>query len=259
MRSKFSPLAALMLIAIVGINFAEASTEAAAQCRGLDVKHQQVNNDIGNTASLQRGARNFMSYCVTCHSLKYNRYSRIAKDLGIPDAELDKFLVLPNVKKTDYVTAPLSASDGEAWFGKAPPDLSLIARSRGPDYVYQYLTSFYADAGSVTGVNNLVLPGTAMPHVLSSLQGVPDALRCNLAAGQPGATIVISELVPGVVGQLDSEQYIGFVRDTVNFLDYAGEPTKALRTSLGVWVILFLLVFTGFAYLLKQEYWRDIK
>jgi len=219
-------------------------------------------NDVSNVTSLQRGAANFMGYCAGCHSLKYARYSRVAADLNIPEEQMEKLLLLPGTKKGDYMISPMQAVDGEAWFGKAPPDLSLITRSKGSDYVFQFLKTFYVDPKHPNGTNNLALPGTAMPHVLSALQGLQEAKFETVEKTVDGAKVSEShwqsfELASP--GQLSAEEYDAFLRDTVNFLEYAGEPYKAKRQSLGVWVILFLLVFTGFAYLLKREYWKDVK
>ena len=222
----------------------------------------QPGNDVSNIASLQRGAANFMGYCAGCHSLKYKRYSRVAKDLNIPEEQMEKLLLLPGAKKGDYILSPMSKVDGEAWFGKAPPDLSLTTRAKGSDYVYQFLKTFYVDPKSANGTNNLALPNTAMPHVLSALQGVQEAkfkVVETVVDGQPVTESHWESFELASPGQLSPEDYDAFVRDTVNFLEYAGEPYKAKRLSLGVWVILFLLVFTLFAYLLKQEYWKDIK
>jgi ubiquinol-cytochrome c reductase cytochrome c1 subunit len=219
--------------------------------------------EISNVASLQRGAANFMGYCAGCHSLGYLRYARMGTDLKIPEALLEEQLLLPGQKKTDYIKSPLAAADGEEWFGKAPPDLSLIARSKGTDYVYQFLKTFYVDPAAPSGVNNLALAGTSMPHVLSALQGLQEAkLRTVERTGSGGQTVTEVffegfELVEP--GQLSAAEYDAFVRDTVNFLDYVGEPVKAKRISLGVWIMLFLLVFTTFSYLLYREYWRDVK
>jgi ubiquinol-cytochrome c reductase cytochrome c1 subunit len=190
---------------------------------------QAAGNDIFSQASLQRGARNFVGYCLGCHSAKYVRWNRVATDLGIPEAD------------------------------NAPPDMSLLARARGTDYIYSYLMSFYADDTRPHGVNNLVLPGTAMPHVLAGLQGLQQPVYATHTGedGKPHA--VVEKLEPGDAGQLPPEQYASFVRDTVNFIEYIGEPVQAKRRTLGVWVVLFLLVFTAFAYLLKQEYWKDVK
>jgi ubiquinol-cytochrome c reductase cytochrome c1 subunit len=187
-------------------------------------------NDIRSHASLQRGARNFMNYCSGCHSAQYVRYNRVGTDLGIPDPALKKNLMFTSDKLPDPIVSALRAEDGRKWFGNAPPDLSLIARARGTDYLYTYLESFYPDGSRPTGVNNKILPGTAMPHVLADLQ----------------ATLPV-------------EKYDEFVRDTVNFLQYIGEPIEVRRRDLGVWVTLFLLVFTGLAYLLYRDYWKDVR
>jgi ubiquinol-cytochrome c reductase cytochrome c1 subunit len=239
--------------AALALTLAFGSSAEAASGPGGAWTQWSAGNDVSNIASLQRGAANFMGYCAGCHSIKYMRYSRMAEDLKIPEAQLESLLLLPGSKKNDYITTALSPADGEAWFGKAPPDLSLITRSKGSDYVYQFLKTFYADPKATNGTNNLALPGTAMPHVLSSLQGVQTA---KFSEGEHVHWESFELVEPG---QLSPEAYDDFVRDTVNFLEYVGEPAKAKRQSLGVWVILFLLLFTGLAYLLKKEYWKDVK
>ena len=212
-------------------------------------------NDVRNHDSLQRGARNFMNYCSGCHSAMFVRYNRVAADLGIPEAELKANLMFTSDKSFDTIRSSLSAADAVKWFGIVPPDLSLIARARGTDYLYAYLRSFYADAARPTGVNNVVLPGTAMPHVLANLQG----LQTAVFKSEPGeATPVFDHFEPAAPGSLSREQYDEFVRDTVNFLQYIGEPIEVKRRNLGVWVTLFLMAFTAFAYLLNKEYWRDV-
>src|SRR4051812_6991977 len=168
---------------------------------------RQAENEVADLPSLQRGARNFMAYCSGCHSLKYMRYSRLGSDLKISDAALAQLLVRPGDKPTDYIKASMPASDAQDWFGKQPPDLSLVARSRGPDWIFNFLTTFYADPASrQTGVNNLQLPGTAMPHVLSSLQGVQNAVWVNEETtgedGKPLVTRVFKDFEPGVVGSV---------------------------------------------------------
>ena len=220
-------------------------------------------NEIVNLPSLQRGARNFMSYCSGCHSLKYIRYSRVADDLKITESLRDQFLVKPGDKFSDYIKASMPAADAQEWFGKPPPDLSLVARSRGSDWVFNFLTTFYADPASrQTGVNNLQLPGTAMPHVLASVQGVQTAVWRDVEhKGEDGKPVVAREFEkfePGIVGSLTSEQYDEFARDTVNFLQYVSDPSQVERQGLGIWVVLFLLMFTGIAYMLKKEYWKDV-
>jgi ubiquinol-cytochrome c reductase cytochrome c1 subunit len=225
---------------------------------------RKADNEVANLPSLQRGARNFMNYCSGCHSLKYIRYSRVAEDLKIPDNLRDEFLVKPGAKFSDYIKASMPEKDAIEWFGKAPPDLSLVARSRGPDWIFNLWMTYYADPASrQTGVNNLQFPGTAMPHVLASLQGVQSAVWLDVEHkgedGKPTFTKEFEKFEPGVAGSLSAEKYEEFVRDTVNFLQYVSDPTQLERQSLGLWVVLFLLMFTGIAYLLKKEYWKDVR
>ena len=225
---------------------------------------RSADNEISNLPSLQRGARNFMSYCSGCHSLKFVRYSRLAEDLKISDSLRDNYVVKPGDKFSDYIHASMPAADAQEWFGKPPPDLSLVARSRGSDWIFNFLTTFYADANSrQTGVNNLQLPGTAMPHVLASVQGVPQAVwKAVEHKGEDGKAVVTPEFEkfePGVVGSVNAEQYDEFARDIVNFLQYASDPTQVERQGMGIWVVLFLLMFTGIAYMLKTEYWKDVR
>jgi len=224
---------------------------------------REPENEVSNLPSLQRGARNFMAYCSGCHSLKFERYSRLCEDLKITGEQCDALLVRPGDKRTDYIKSSMPEKDAVEWFGKAPPDLSLVARSRGPNWIFNFLTTFHADTSSQkTGVNNLQLPGTAMPHVLASLQGVQNAVWVNEENrgedGKPVVTRVFKTFEPGVVGSLTPQQYDEFVRDTVNFLDYVSEPIRAKRESLGLWVVLFLIVFTWLTWLLKKEYWKDV-
>jgi ubiquinol-cytochrome c reductase cytochrome c1 subunit len=213
--------------------------------------------DIYDIQSLQRGARNFMNYCSGCHSMKYVRYNRIAQDLEIPEAELKANLMFTSDKPFDPIESSMPP-DAQAWFGKQPPDLSLMARARGVDYIYAYLKDYYVDKTRPWGVNNLVLPGTAMPAVLSGLQGLQKPVFKTETDAQGKATLVLVDVAPMAPGSLKPEEYDQFIRDTANFLDYAGEPVKAKRQSMGVFVILFLLVFFAFAYLLKKEYWKDV-
>jgi ubiquinol-cytochrome c reductase cytochrome c1 subunit len=233
----------------------------AAEAKALDWKAWHAGNDVRNSASLQRGARNFVNYCMSCHSLKYVRYARMAEDLHIPKAELEANLVLPGDKASDYMLTRMPAADGEAWFGKAPPDLSLIARSRGVDYVYRFLKTFYYDPGQAVTSNNLQLASTAMPAVLSDLEGVKQAVfveRPTVIDGKPATEKVFDHFETTSAGTLTPEQFDAFVRDTVNFLDYVGEPAQVKRVDIGIWTILFLIAFTWLAWLLKKEYWKDV-
>jgi ubiquinol-cytochrome c reductase cytochrome c1 subunit len=249
-------MAAPLLCAAAGAAEPTASPDKAA-----DWSSWRADNDVRNSASLQRGARNFANYCRGCHSLKYMRYSRLAQDLHIPEAELQASLIPAGEKPADYIVSNMAAADGEAWFGKPPPDLSLLARARGVDYLYRFLKTFYADPGQPSGSNNLQLANAAMPAVLSELEGVKQAVFVGheeLIDGRPVSSKVFDHFEITTPGSMDAEQFDAFVRDTVNFLDYVGEPVQMARVGIGVWVVLFLLVFTLLAWLLKREYWKDV-
>jgi ubiquinol-cytochrome c reductase cytochrome c1 subunit len=245
----------LILIAVALFGTALSVGVASAQEGEGSLPHAGA--DINNVESLQRGARNFMNYCSGCHSLKYVRYNRMAKDLEIPESELQANLMFTSEKLFDTVNSSMPA-DAEAWFGKQPPDLSLMARARSVDYIYGFLKGFYVDKARPWGVNNLVLPGTSMPAVLSSLQGLQNLVLKNEKDEHGSDKFVLEGAKPMTAGALKPEEYDQFVRDIANFLDYAGEPVKAKRESMGVFVILFLLVFFAFAYMLKKEYWKDV-
>jgi ubiquinol-cytochrome c reductase cytochrome c1 subunit len=220
---------------------------------GADWESWSPDNSVADIASLERGARDFAGYCRGCHSLKYMRYSRLADDLQITPDQLQKYLLPAGAKASDYVTSPLPAADAQTWFGKVPPDLSLMARERGDEYLYRYLTTYYVDPSRTTGANNLQLATTAMPDVLSTLEGVKVAVFRTENKQQ-----VFDHFVQVAPGSLSREDYLATVRDIVNFLDYVGEPAQVQRRSLGVKVVLFLLAFTALTYLLKREYWKNI-
>jgi ubiquinol-cytochrome c reductase cytochrome c1 subunit len=226
-----------------------------AQEGGPSLPHSGT--DIKDIESLQRGARNFMNYCSGCHSLKYVRYNRIAKDLNIPESDLAANLMFNASNPFDTVNSSMPA-DSEAWFGKQPPDLSLMARARSPDYIYAYLRSYYVDKARPWGANNLILPGTAMPDVLADLQGLQKPVYTSEKDESGNASLVLTSVEALSPGTLKPEEFDRFVRDTTNFLDYAAEPAKAKRQSLGVFITLFLLVGFAFAYFLKKEYWKDV-
>jgi ubiquinol-cytochrome c reductase cytochrome c1 subunit len=213
--------------------------------------------DISNTESLQRGARNFMNYCSGCHSLKYLRFNRMATDLKIPESELAGNLMFTSDKAFDTINSAMP-KDSEGWFGKQPPDLSLVARARGVDYLYSYMKGFYVDKTRPWGVNNLYLPSAAMPDVLAQLHGLQKPVFKNEPDDRGSARMVLVGVDTMTAGALKPEEYDQFVRDIANFLDYAGEPVKGKRQSMGIFVTLFLLVFFVFAYLLKKEYWKDV-
>lgn len=264
-RSMGTGLIRMGVVLLAGFAFAGAVTasEAAAEGHGeagVNWQAWKAGNEVTNTASLQRGASNFVNYCLGCHSLKYMRWSRLGEDLQLSPELLQSQLLPANAKATDYIMASFPKADAEAWFGKQPPDLSLVARSRGPDWVYRFLKGFVADPSKTTGTNNLVLDGASMPAVLSDLEGVKAAVMAEHAAGGGGhgggPQVAKFEILQE--GRLKPAEFDGFVRDTVNFLDYVGDPSQVERRSIGIWAVLFLLVFTAFAYLLKKEYWKDV-
>jgi ubiquinol-cytochrome c reductase cytochrome c1 subunit len=248
--------------AVALIGPAQAAEEEKAKGLGSDWQTSKANVDVENKASLQRGARNFAQYCLGCHSLKYERWSRMAQDLDVPVELLQKDIMPPGDKPADYVLTSMPATDSATWFGKTPPDLSLIARARGADYLYQLWTTYYVDPTRPTGANNLRLPSIAMPDVLSELEGlkrpVYKTVETKDAEGKTHAEQVFDHFDVIAPGRLSTAEYEAFVRDTVNFLSYVGEPSQAARRHLGVWVVLFLLVFTWLAWLLKKEYWKDV-
>ena len=272
MRTNKNALGRILVVAIVGCGLiagavvlsgpARAAEEEKAKGLGSDWATSKAGVDVENKASLQRGARNFAQYCMGCHSLKYERWSRMAEDLDVPVELLQKDIMPPGDKPADYVLTSMPATDAVAWFGKAPPDLSLIARSRGVDYLYQLWTTYYVDPSRPTGANNLRLPSIAMPNVLSELEGlkrpVYKTVETKDADGKAHSEQVFDHFEVIAPGRLSTAEYEAFVRDTVNFLSYVGEPTQAARRHLGVWVVLFLLLFTWLAWLMKKEYWKDV-
>ena len=207
--------------------------------------------NLSDTASLQRGARTFVNYCLSCHSAAYMRYNRMAEDLGISDQVLKENLLFAGDKAGDLMITTMSEEDARKWFGVAPPDLTLVAKVRKPDWIYTYLRSFYLDEKSPSGWNNTLFENVAMPHVLYGLQGSQRLAGTDPETGKAEFTLTRP-------GDLSPEEYDGVVRDLTNFLVYLSEPVQLKRHSIGVFVILFLLVFLVVTYLLKKEYWKDV-
>ena len=242
-----------MKAAVVALLLSLVAGGAVAQ---EEAELESANTNIKNLPSLQRGAKYFVNYCLGCHSAKYVRYNRLADDLQLTEQQLVDNLMFTGERPFDTMDIAMRPADAERWFGTAPPDLSLIARSRGPDYIYTFLRSFYADPERPTGVNNVVLRGTAMPAVLWELQGsqraqfVEDPERPGEERFEGFETIHPGTLPP--------ERFDEVVRDIVNFLDYIAEPIKRERQQLGIRVIGFLLVFLLIAYMLKKEIWKDV-
>ena len=216
----------------------------------------QAGNDLSDRASLQRGAQLYMNYCAGCHSLKYMRYSRMAEDLSLTEDEVMKNLNFTGAKFGEQVQVSMPAAGGEKWFGKMPPDLSVISRVRGSDWIYTYLKSFYLDESRPLGWNNKLFPNASMPNPLWELQGLQHAEfgPVDPATGERH----VEGLKVAQAGRQSAQEFDQTARDITNFLEYVGEPAALKRQSVGVWVILFLAALTFLAYLLKQEYWKDV-
>lgn len=214
--------------------------------------------DISDKASLQRGARIFVNYCMGCHSAAYMRYNRMGDDLGIEESILQSNLMFGTDKSGDTMTIAMQKDDAEKFFGTAPPDLSVNARSRGADWLFTYFMTFYRDDSRPFGVNNLAFKDVAMPHVLWELQGIQKPVYKTVQKEDGSQREVIDHLELETPGTLDSDGYQNTVNDLVNFLVYVGEPAQIQRRSVGVIVILYLLVLLVIVYLLKKEFWKDI-
>jgi ubiquinol-cytochrome c reductase cytochrome c1 subunit len=237
--------------------FLLAALPALGMAAGGGVHLDDADLDMSDQASLQRGAKFFVNYCLSCHSAKYQRYNRMARDLGMTEEEVKENLMLATDKIGDTMNIAMDPEQAAVWFGTTPPDLSVIARARGVDWLYTYLRSFYIDESRPFGVNNVVFPDVGMPHVLWKLQGMQKAVFKEVN-GQK----VVEKLVPadGAAGKgtMSAEEFDGAMRDLTAFLSYIGEPIQMERKRIGVWVLLFIGVFFVLAYLLKKEYWKDV-
>jgi ubiquinol-cytochrome c reductase cytochrome c1 subunit len=252
---KFKVFARLAVL--VAIFFAAQSQAATG------AKLEKAHIDPGNISSLQRGASNFMNYCSGCHSAQYVRFNTIGKYLGLSEEDLVDNLMFNAEKTYETIQSSMPADDAARWYGISPPDMSLMARAKGADYIYTFLKGFYLDAESPTGVDNTVLEGTAMPHVLWELQGYQKANYTeHVETHEDGSTTTTHEFEKFelvTTGTLDVEEYDDFVRDTVNFLAYIAEPVRAERRKLGTWVLIYLFVFLIIARMLKKQIWKDVK
>jgi len=218
-----------------------------------------ANNDVSDTASLQRGARNFMNYCSGCHSAKYVRFNRMGRDLGLTEEQLIENLMFNAEVPHDTIQRTMRDDDATRWFGKPPPDLSVVPRSRGINYVFNFLQGFYIQSESPTGVDNILLPGTSMPNVLWELQGYRRAIfQEHHSEDGEGTELVFERFEAVTEGSMSDEDFQTFVRDTVNFLDYMSEPSQLKRQAIGIWVLMFLAVFLVLSVMLKKEIWKDV-
>ncbi len=231
---------------------------ALVAASGGGVHLDKANIDPTNKGSLQRGARTFVNYCMGCHSAKYQRYNRLGRDLGISEEDIIQNLMFTGEKTGDVMDIAMTKEMGKKWFGAPPPDLTLVARVRGTDWLYTYLRTFYRDDSRPFGVNNEVFSSVGMPNVLWELQGTQKAIYKTVTDGEGREHQVLEGVELEDAGSQTPAEFDRTVLDLVNFLAYMGEPIKQQRQSLGIKVLLFLFVFLIVAYLLKKEYWKDI-
>ncbi len=232
------------------------ASPAHAAGGGVDLEPSGIDPD--NIKSLRRGARNFMNYCSGCHSAQYVRFKTIGKHLELSEEMLIDNLMFNAEKTFETIQTAMPADDAARWYGTAPPDLSLMARAKGADYIYNFLKGFYVSEASPTGVDNLVLAGTSMPHVLWELQGYQKA-NFEVHQNDDGSkTSEFKGFEQVKAGKMDSEDFDEFARDTTNFLNYIAEPIRSERRKLGVWVLMFLIFFYILAAQLKKQIWKDV-
>jgi len=221
-----------------------------------DVHLDEAPINPGNHASLQRGAKIFVNYCLNCHSATSMRYNRL-KDIGLTDEQIKNNLLFAGEKVGETMQVGMKSNDAKAWFGAPPPDLSVIARSRTPDWLYTYLRGFYRDDTRSTGWNNVAFANVGMPHVLWELQG-EQRLKVVATKDADGNKVEKHELVLVKPGAMSPAEYDGMVADLVNYLAFMAEPAKAKRLQLGIVVLLALALFFMLALALKKEFWKDV-
>ena len=224
---------------------------------GPSVPLMDANIDLKDNASLQRGAKLFMNYCLGCHQMQYQRYERTFRDIGIPTEIGQEQLIFDGSKVGSHIKNAIGKDDAAKWFGAAPPDLTLVARVRGTDWIYTYLKSFYKDESRPFGVNNIVFPSVGMPHVLQELQGLPTPITEEVEEHGHTVTKVVGTETDGT-GEMSDDEYDRAARDLTNFLAYVGEPSRLESEALGLKVIGFLVILFILAFMLKKEYWRDV-
>lgn len=228
-----------------------------ALAAGGNVHLDKANYDLSDKASLQRGAKLFMNYCLGCHGQQYQRYQRTFNDLGIPEELAEENLQFTGEKISDYIERSMPSESAAQWFGAAPPDLTLVARVRGADWIYTYLRSFYVDESRPFGVNNTVFPEVGMPHVLQPLQGTPRMVEEEALVDGETVTRHAGIKTDGD-GSMTTEEYDQAILDLVNYLEYTGEPFRLQSEAIGKWVLIFILVLFIFVFMLKKEFWRDV-
>ena len=240
----------------------------ALASEGVRLDRLPADVNPNDPVSLQRGAQVYVNYCLGCHGASYMRYNRL-RDLGLTDQQIRDNLVFADAKVGDLMKTAMDPKNGKEWFGTTPPDLTVVARSRssadgsGADWLYSYLRGFYRDASRPTGWNNIVFANVAMPHVLYGLQG-EQVLKTEVVERRFGPREEeverheVQKLVLEKPGAMTAVEYDRMVSDLVNFLTYMGEPTRAARETLGIYVLIFLGVLFVLAYALKKEFWKDV-
>ena len=236
---------------IVALLLAPAAVHAA----GGDIQLDRANIDSADVLSIQRGAQVFVNYCLSCHSATAMRYTRLM-DLGLTEQQIKDNLLFTGEKVGDPMSIAAGRKDQREWFGVEPPDLSVIARSRGVNWLYTYMRTFYRDPARVTGWNNLAFANVGMPHVLWQLQGT-QVLKSEIEE-HGGQKAEHKKLVLESPGTLSPLEYDQLVRDLVNYLSYMGEPAKTRRVQIGIVVLFFLSLLLVLSWLLKTEYWKDV-
>ncbi|MEO8347178.1 MAG: cytochrome c1 [Betaproteobacteria bacterium] len=271
--NKFVCSMAVLLVAALLLTGAGSALASG----GADLRMEPAPVNRLDAASLQRGARNFVNYCLNCHSAKYMRYQRLT-DLGVDNSMIQDNLMFASSKIGDTMVPAMSPADAKAWLGVAPPDLSVVSHVRGSDWIYNYFLGFYRDDKSASGWNNLVFPNVAMPHVAWALSGASKLVETEfedhekalagviavkglalLEPGKDGKWVMLTvQADPNSPGTMSSLQYQSWVADLVNYLDYMAEPNKNKRISLGIMVLIYLGVLFTFAYALKRNYWKEV-
>ncbi|GAB3630131.1 cytochrome C [Pandoraea terrae] len=236
-----------LILALLGSFVAPAMAEEGGN---LDT----APNRIDDLASLQRGAKLFVNYCLNCHSASSMRYSRL-QDLGLSEKEIKDNLLFATDKIGETMTVAMRATDAKDWFGSQPPDLSVEARARGTDWLYTYLRTFYRDDSRPTGWNNVVYPNVGMPNPFWEMQGQRGLDHSKMTEGEHGAP-AFTQLTPGTLKPVDFDNAVA---DLVSYLDWMSEPAQRTRRQLGVWVLLSLGLFTLLAWRLNAAYWKDVK
>lgn len=237
---------------------------AGAMAASSEVVLASAQVNLNDKASLRRGASMFMNYCAGCHSLKFMRYSRMGEDLGMTEEQVQEYLNFTKAKYGETMQIAMDQGDAARWFGKTPPDLSLVARNKagGADWTYTFLNSFYVDDKAASGWNNTVLPNASMPNVLWSLQGIQGKRAAGHDDGHDahdaGHADPFADFYAVQAGRMSDTEFRMATRDLTNFLAYVGEPAAMKRAAIGPWVMFFLTILTLAFWFLKKEYWRDI-